>query len=179
MNEKGLSFVSMRNVRWREPTLENHCRFPFLLLLYCFVALTFPRLSTSTRVHRPRRVRFTISRDRGVATFSTDNLSNANLHLFFIQMSRSMSIRSLLLLRLPIQSRTSMGKESWFFLIFCFRSEKLEKFYQVFFLFSRNNIFLYVWSRGKEEDGLFCLVIFSWKGKKKIAKLLFSNVSWI
>ena len=84
VNEREGTIVrSMRNVR--EPTLENHCRFPFLLLLYCFVALTFPRLSTSTRVHRPRRVRFTISRDRGVATFSTDNLSNANLHLFLFK----------------------------------------------------------------------------------------------
>lgn len=45
-----------------EPTLENRCCFPPHPRL---VALTFPRLSTSTGVQRPRRVRSTISQDRG------------------------------------------------------------------------------------------------------------------
>lgn len=54
---------------------------------------------------------------------------------------------------------------------------EIRKVLSSFFLFSRNNIFC-MFDR-EEKKKLFCLVIFSYKKIKKIAKLLFSNVSWI
>lgn len=118
-----------RNVR--EPTLENHCRFPFLLLLlYYFVALTFPRLSTSMRVHRPRRVRFTISRDRGFQPsrhFPWTILAMpicpfySNVTFDVNSFSSSSSFSSIANSIVKDDRGKSMGKELMrpFFLIFC------------------------------------------------------------
>lgn len=117
--------------RERTTTLENHCRFPFLLLLlYYFVALTFPRLSTSMRVHRPRRVRFTISRDRGFQPsrhFPWTILAMpicpfySNVTFDVNSFSSSSSFSSIANSIVKDDRGKSMGKELMrpFFLIFC------------------------------------------------------------